>query len=383
MSLLDPPSVTQSGLSASIFKRSYGPVRDMANAPVTQVSTSTYSGAPTITDLQSQTSTITSSVLVGFDNAAFTYLGASLSIFSDSRFLTCSSPASNFVVVTFCSDAPVLELWMDQGTGNRWFIEVSDTGLDGFQQAAAQLAPAGTAGTPDLIKIDFGTTRRARCFRISGHRNLLFGGVRVGPLDTVWPLVDTRKLLVVHGDSYTDGTGATSRMYTYAGTFARLMNWRFWSEGIGGTGYTTAGANSPATRITTYINNLQQRVGGVNTAVTPDIFAIALGFNDAGAADASIQAGFDAAYAAATTKPNLIIGPWTPQGSTGALTTVRSLLIAKAAQYGIPYLDLSGWMNSSNNQILNNFPGDPVHPLPIGHDYLGFRMAQAARLLGL
>lgn len=350
---------------------------------IPQVPTAPYVGAPTITDLQTTTSSISGSVLAGFDNPAFTHLGSSLTIDADTRFLRSVAPSANLLVTTWTTDAPVQELFLSQAV-SRYFIEVLDTGTGGYQPAMSGGASfPGPAGTPTLVKIDFGTARRARSFRFSAKGGY-FGGVRLGSADTIWPTIDLRPLMVAQGDSYTDGTGASNaRMLTYAATTARLMGWQFWSEGVGGTGYTTQGATSLATRVTTLINTLTRRVAGVNTIVTPDQYMWPFGYNDAGQPTANILAGFDAAYAAANKKPTCIWGPWTPAGTTTNLETIRAALRDKAASLNIPFLDIASWVNLNNQATLQNVAGgDPVHPVQIGHDYLGFRGTQGLTALG-
>lgn len=348
-----------------------------------QVAISTaYPGGPTVTDLASNTTSIAGSVLNSKDNAAFEYLGAGLKIATDTSFITCDTPvAGAWMRVMFCSDAPALELLVGMAT-SRIFVEFWEAG--GWQPAVTgQITPGVSNGAYDLIKIDWSGVRKARGYRISG-RGFNFGGVRALSGDSLWPFYDPRKLMVFCGDSYTDGTGANSRVQSYASTMARLLGYDYWAEAVGGTGYTTAGTNNFATRISTYVNNLQKRVGGVNTAIKPDHVVWPFGYNDSGQSQAAVEAGFDAAYAASTVKPTLIIGPWTPPfgNAPSSVALIRGYLQGKSAQYGIKFLDVAGWVNASNSATLQ-LGGDPAHPSQIGHDFLGFRCAQAARALGL
>jgi len=349
--------------------------------PLAQVLTAAYSGAPTVTDLATATSGIASAVRVTKDNACFDYLGPALAPWTpvpDYIAINGSglSDLANTMSVTFCTDAPVFELFMMR-YNTRLFIEV-----DGEPAMASQLA-LDAAGAANLVEVDFSGVRKARTIRISGF-NMPFGGLYIGPADSVWRATDERPLMTVVGDSYTFGTGASAQALGWAATAARLLNMQYWLDGVGSTGYNSTTPNTLAERYAARHAQLVRRNGGVNSAVTPDRLVWALGYNDgpsAAPAAGTIESGFDAGYAAFSKKPDFVIGPWTPVGVTAGLTDIGTRLAAKAASVGVEFIGIADWVNSANESILTG--SDNEHPEQVGHDFLGFRIAQALRSAGM
>ena len=339
----------------------------LAQAPLIQVLTSAIAGGPTVTDEATGTSSIASKQTFSKDSSCFVYVGASLGPWNPNTAYIACSDVSVYMEVTFCSDAPVLELIMVRYT-SKICIFVDD------QPVVSTQFSLDSAGTADLIKIDYGTTRKWRTYRVGGF-NMPFGGIYVGPNDSVAAPVDLRPLISIGlADSYTQGTYAGATMLSCMYTMTRLLNARFWADCVGGTGYNSASSNVPATRLAARENALQKRVGGVNSALVPDLSIWALGYNDAGGDMVALRAAFDAGYAAAASKPKVIMGPWTPLGATTNLDLVRTALQAAATYYGIHYTDVRNWINSVNKTVLTAV--DNIHPNQSGHDQIAYLGAQ-------
>jgi len=357
--------------------KNWNPVQDVYG-PLVPVGTVAVAGAPTITNQNDSTSDIASAVRVTKDDACFTYIGCNLGTWANnSAFNVCrdasnTADVANYMSVTFATDAPVLELYMIR-YNTKFMVFVDE------QPALDNAIALDAAGSVSLVTVNFGT-RKPRNIRIGGF-NMPFGGLYIGPTDSVWAVQDKRPLSVALGDSYTQGTGANAQDFVWAASTFRTMNHRYWLEGIGGSGYGSTTTSATDYRMANRMNLLVTRNSGVNTAAVPDNVLWALGYNDAfgGKTQAQIEAGFDAGYAAATYKPNMIIGPWTPNLPTTstALGNVKTWLTASAATVAARYIDIASIINSGNKSIYTG--GDGVHPVQMGHDYLGYRIAQKMR----
>lgn len=373
MGLLDVPGISRRS-GRNLFA---------GRPPAVALLTSAHSSAPTINDLAATATGIAGSTLIGYDDPVFTHLGPALAVGTDSRFMTCARSSDNIVVTTWACDFAAFELYV-LASSTRVFLEYQDIGMTDFVPAmSAQLTPAGSAGAPDLISVTF-PQARPRLFRLT-MKGAGFGGIRaLLSAGRAWSWQDRRPLMVFNGDSYTDGTGANARSLTYSATCARLLGHRWWAEGVGGTGYATTGTNSLATRVAATNNVLVQRVGGTNTAVAPDVVVWPYGYNDGSPASAAtvaqVEAGFDAAYAAAARKPDVLWGCWTPAGNTTKLDAVDAALSAKAAAVGAQFVSLRNWVTATN--AATYIGGDLIHPNQYGHDYYGVRGAQSMSALG-
>ena len=324
------------------------------------------SGSPTITTGNTST-TITSAQTIAKDDACFEYLGVGIGTWGAVPTMNISNPADGFMSVEFMINSASFDLVFNN-QNSRIMVWVDD------QPALSQQIQLTASGAMEYTNLTF-SARATRKIRVDGF-NLPFGGLRIGANDTVWAVNNSAPLMFIGpGDSYTQGTGARSQSMTWAGTFARTLGYRFWLEGLGGSGWNSASPNSPAERATVR-GALIRRVAGVNTTVTPDKRVVPLGYNDAGGNMTTAAAAFDAYIAAVPTRPDLIIGPWTPLGTTGNLTLVKTMLQGRAAAYGINYLDIDNLVNSVNKGALTG--GDNVHPTNDGHDFIAIRAAQLA-----
>ena len=357
--------------------KNWVPVNSERFAPLPQALTSAASDAPTITDLATSTSSITSAQRITKDDPCFTYMGNNLGIWaSNSNYIipqnaSNTADASNYMSVTFMTDSPAFELYLNR-FNTRAMVFVDD------QPALSTAIALDTAGSTNLVKVDFSGVRKVRTIRVSGY-NMPFGGLYIGQYDSVFPVLDFRPLVCVMGDSYTQGTGANAQDFTFAGTLCRLLGVRYWLDGIGGAGYASTGTSQMDTRQQNRINLLCTRRGGNNTTAIPDCVIWAMGYNDAagGKSQAQIEAGIDLGYASATYKPDIFLGSATPLGGNAAQTDATTYIAGKAESYGKRFISLAGIITSVNRNVYTLV--DNVHPSQIGHDYLGYCIARKIR----
>lgn len=270
------------------------------------------------------------------------------------------------VIIDFMTDASIIEFrFLNYNTAACVFIDGQPV------QSTAYIT--GAAGSNHLWKLDFSADAqpaKVRRIRLEGV-NLVLATIYTNATASVWaPEASTRKLMAVFGDSYVQGTGAVQGQQHVGALIPHLLGLDHYWEGVGGSGWTSAGADAPATRI-------EQRIGALNRK--PDFLFLPFGYNNNAAVDfAPLEAAFDAAMVACRTflpQTKVIIGgPWTPLGSTAGLTNVKNFQIAKAAQYGLPFIDTENIVNSVNRVLYTG--GDNVHPNVAGHYFLAQRIAQ-------
>jgi hypothetical protein len=245
--------------------------------------------------------------------------------------------------------------------------------VDGRQVSATQLV-TDASGLQYLYALDFGAVGW-RNFRLVGY-NLAFGGIRVDGTATVAaPLTTARPLWWTIGDSYTATSFPDNAGTTHIQVMGDILGIDVISDGIGSTGWNSPSGNIPATRITTKLNALVRQV---------DYVSFDLGLNDAGGSMVTAASAFDAAFAAVAASPSVKVstkyfafGPATPVGRTTNLDLVRDMLIARCAANGVTFIDVGDWVNSVNKVIYTDV--DNVHPVPLGHKFLGARRAVAIR----
>lgn len=271
------------------------------------------------------------------------------------------------VIIDFMTDASILEFrFLNYNTAVGVFV-------DG-QPVQSTAYTTGAAGSNHLWKLDFSADAqpaKVRHIRFEGV-NMVLGTIYTNATASIWA-PDTqpvRKLFATFGDSYVQATGAVQSQQHVGTLIAHLLGFDHYWEGVGGSGWTSAGADAPATRI-------EQRIGALNRK--PDYLFVPFGYNNAAAGDFTAHGvAFDAFVVACRTflpQTKVIIGgPWTPLGSTAGLTNVKNFQIAKAAQYGLPFIDVENIVNAANKSIYTG--GDNVHPNAAGHYYLSQRIAR-------
>jgi len=178
-------------------------------------------------------------------------------------------------------------------------------------------------------------TRGVRHIVIDTDSGFRFGGVTIGPNDSVMPATVRRPKCLLIGDSFTEGTGASSISLGYASQLANRLGWDIWAQGQGGSGYTAVG---------NWTGNFKSRIAA-HAAVPFDIVMFAGGINDG--AGATLQADAEATYALAkATWPKALIIASSPLINGGVETWYstyngqRNKVKAAATSQNIMFVDV-------------------------------------------
>lgn len=165
--------------------------------------------------------------------------------------------------------------------------------------------------------------RRIRVYMASAD----FGGLSVGPTDTVSPTPKPAKSLAILGDSWANGTGALNQLGSVAVTLGLMLGVELFMCSYGGTGYIATNGFA-AYGSSTRINPLGQ--------VAPDYVLVEGSSNDNGSAAADVKAAAAACYAAikaATPKSTLLVcSVQATSGSPSAAAAANGAAVAAAAQ---------------------------------------------------
>jgi hypothetical protein len=218
--------------------------------------------------------------------------------------------------------------------------------------------------------------------------NVAFAGVYVAKEETVClPAEDPASQKVVwFGDSFFEGTDATTPFLSMCNIAATLLGW---DDSIlaaqGGTGYLTDA--SPRLRLRTRL----AEVIGQN----PNTVVVGAGYNDYGVSNAALLA--EAQYVFGQLRAGLpnarffALGPWSlyspPDVSRGQMgaqikTAVEGVGGFYIDMYTDPWINGTGTVatpaapKDGNASLYVTSSGDP-HPPQAGHDYYGYRMASA------
>ena len=309
-----------------------------------------------------------------------------------------STASGTAPVVRFWCGAPDLEI-ESFGTGS------ATTGgyrlrVDGQYVQTGCIALNGTAGSGIYARITWGdgsaAYRKPRLYEIEGLSSWTFGGVKTAATDAPWaaPIADALRV-IVHGDSFVDGTGSTPGMlHGPLGAQIGLLLGQAdtAASGVGGTGYI---ATSSGTR-----NTFGQRVQSDIVDHAPDVVIELGGINDEGSVGdggATLQAAVTSWLAAVVgALPDVLIfmtGPQTPGNPTASRNTVRNVKQAAAALYprNVVFIDniAENWVtgtgkvstpaaNGNADWVTGGVAGtDPTHPTDAGHSYLASRVVAA------
>jgi hypothetical protein len=253
--------------------------------------------------------------------------------------------------------------------------------VDGQPHAASPVNYTITDNTAQFMKVAFGS-RAYRKLVFEGEGNWYFGGIQHLPTDTViTPLLKRGPRLAVVGDSYAVGSqGGNNRALSYVPKMARSIGCRDFtmSTAAGGTGLIAPGA---------YVKYLD-RIGDV-TRITPDIVILQGTLNDGASTAADVKAAAIAyvnAVRAALPNALIVICGTLYAATPGATYTAHSVALGEAAtDRGVPFINPIGWFNGTGTNVAPAGNGnadyyrasDTSHPSPIGHNYLGNRMAGA------
>ena len=239
---------------------------------------------------------------------------------------------------------------------------------------------------------------RPRIIRIEGAGGAYLRGVASESTATVAYPTTTAKgpRLIVMGDSYTEGTGATTAFLGLPDVLSRRVNMTdTWASGSGGTGYLNVGAALTPPRV-----KLRDRVQTDVIAHNPRVVVIAAGVNDAAyaAADVGVEAGllYDAILTGLPNVELLIVGPWWPRNSStlaAPRVAIRDALKAAALARGLYFIDsiAEEWITGTGTVAAPKrdgnadiyISGDTTHPTDAGHKYLAERLAGHMLTLGM
>lgn len=300
--------------------------------------------------------------------------------------------------VSFGTDATAFQFRLNYQTAGHIRISV-----DG-RQLTELMQPVGgsSAGSTHLLTVNLGVAKprvvRFDCSVVP------FGGVFLPPTATMWQPFQPVKRAMVLGDSLSGGSAMNTALG--AGTwFTRSMLMLgyedAWQEGIGSTGYITAG--------TAVV--FQDRVSVDVTPWAPDVLFIWGGYNDNGGSQPAIDTAADLLYSTIKTAlPNTVIyviGCWSPTGSPGSgITNTDNTLKASAAAANLPFISpLTGQIYDSTGTLVAThgawitgtgttssptgsgnadlyIGSDGVHPTDAGHAYIARRVYAAVKELG-
>lgn len=355
--------------------------------------------SPTVTLTQQSTSTIASAqALLPPDKGPFTYT-AGMGFGATFPDTVLYQPVSRYPYswsspphwsVAFGTDAQAFEVQFKHvSAATLYRLSVDNHKLTDLMTSPGSVS----AGSRYVLKFDFGTTG-PRKIRLDMY-TMPFGGIYVGPNDSVWRVPLTGKRIAASGDSLTAGSSfnAGAGNGTWFHRFCRLLGYEdSWNTAIGGTGYLAdnSGASVP----------LGARITDV-TGPAPDRVLVWAGYNDNGLGVAAIDAAARAYYRQLTSALDsyvVVIGCWSPSGSpAGSLVSTDETLRQAAADYKMPFIspitgrvydtngqmvaDLGPWITAANAVRFVNTT-DNVHPTDAGHAYLARRIAEAYALLG-
>jgi lysophospholipase L1-like esterase len=247
--------------------------------------------------------------------------------------------------------------------------------VDGERVAATQyLTPSST--TP-FFAMTF-ATRRIRHIKFVGT-NLAISNLYLDTAASVWAPPEPKTVPAIFmGDSYVHGTGAADGPGTdLVSIFGQVTGWDVLGTGIGSTGYNSTSTSAFSARIT---NDILKR------GVRPHVVIVGLGYNDAAGnmttLEANALAGYQLLRAGLPNALIIVLGPWTPQGSTAGLVSVGTAIqaaVAAANDNRIVYMPIVDLVNATNKTLYTDV--DNVHPNPAGHNFLGVRLGVSALAL--
>jgi len=237
--------------------------------------------------------------------------------------------------------------------------------------------------------VDLGSAK-PRLLEIEIDQNIRFGGLTIEPNYNVWKAAPSSPRVVVIGDSYTEGLGATYNVSGYSRQLGqRLGIADIWAQGEGSLGFLSTGTQSGLTA--------RQKLDTDVTAYAPDWIVVALGIADTGQTPSAVQAEAELFFAKLLADnpeaPVTVIGPWRAPGTNPPSTIFDAVRLAAAAQTDavaskrLFYVDTlaENWQQiagrigaTSGTGNSNVYIGtDNIHPAQAGHDYLGRRVFDA------
>ena len=299
----------------------------------------------------------------------------------DSGYIAATVPAPYAlnVRVAFTCDCQQFELALQAREGfYRLWVEGAYTSLETTQLPLSY-------PQHDYLLVRF-PDKRPRQVKMTIGGNAPFFGVNTIGGDTISPpQVPIGERVIIFGDSWTGPTitppnvppaqpGLTGSGYPQ--TLGEYFNWDYWDDGIGGSGFTTAGTDSLG-------RDFAQRAKDDVCPNAPAAVLIMGGVNDASFSESSIEAGADATLAQLQAclpgVPVYLYGPQTP-GHTAVDTALAAAVASSvAAGVNVTYFNMgtAGWFygDSEDPSTGNEYLYLSGHPTPLGHDYTAEQVA--------
>lgn len=184
------------------------------------------------------------------------------------------------------------------------------------------------------------------------------------------------------GDSYAEGTGASSTATAWPALLGTQQGWNMTVDGIGGTGFTWGGgADGSAGQ--TFSARLAQRATDPN--LTPELVILEGGQNDyrADAKDltAAVAADVDAAKAAWPNAAVIVLGPAAPEPLASSIERMDTSIEAGAQRAGAYSINprAGQWFTTANSP---EFDFDGAHVNDGGHSLIAQKIGEAMAAFG-
>jgi lysophospholipase L1-like esterase len=215
--------------------------------------------------------------------------------------------------------------------GTAFEVFMKGNGASVRMRVNGQLATTGTTwtmlndGGVYYVPVTFGSAGLRR-ITLECSSNVRFGGIVIGPADSITASETRGPRVAVMGDSFTEGTGASASQAWWGRKMAETLGWYDLAQsGVGATGYlnpATGGKVKFRDRVVNDVINLN-----------PDVVIIAGGINDQGAySAAAIEAEASLLFAQIKAAlPNVTLIALSPFWNKGAESTVLAIWDLKDA----------------------------------------------------
>lgn len=236
--------------------------------------------------------------------------------------------------VGFESDAPEWEFYV-KGTGGQFQLLVDEEDGNGWQTALAWQDGPPSDGSLRYCLVSFGSRAHRRyVLRLS---NSIFGGINVGPTDTIVPLTSMRGLrAIVFGDSFTEGVNLSSSLQNYVYYMGEYLGWDPLASGSGGTGYVNDGGGTKRK----LFDRLEDDLFGL--VQPPEFILVTMGLNDSQSvyyADLATECDRSFTKMREAGVPILVSGPLYTASPPAGLAEASSIIQARALAAGLPFAD--------------------------------------------
>ena len=249
--------------------------------------------------------------------------------------------------------------------------------VDG-KRNASDIVTATNTGAIKYFSVTFPDSKLRRID--IGCYNARIGAIFTDDTDTVSPSLNPKKILVA-GDSFTEGTGATAQGMGFATRLSELSgNFNLVVSGSGGTGYVATNNGRP---------NLETRAQTDIVDQSPDIVIIAMGINDSLDITSAVTNTVDTIQTGLPDATIVLVGSWTAGEATGQMITNTAIIESVANSKGVYFINPTGTANADGWITGTGDDGAPIgdgnadifvssdgtHPNDAGHLYLAQRLA--------